>query len=1073
MSLQNTLPLLIVLTALLPGLIIFRVAEQRRRLRTLLNLGGAVACVALIGVLVAGVYQGEVFETRLPLLPGMDLVLHADALSLLFVSLSGILWLLTTIYAVGYLEGSPHRARFFGFFSFCVSATMGVALAGNMITFLIFYELLTLTTYPLVVHKGNAASLRAGRIYLLYTMLGGALLLGGVAWLKTLAGPLDFTATGVLADLPGLNTTHLQVIFFLLIAGLGVKAALVPLHGWLPVAMAAPAPVSALLHAVAVVKAGAFGIVRVVYDVFGIEFARDLGLTTVLAVLAAFTIVYGSVRALFQDDFKKRLAYSTVSQVSYIALGTAIAGPIATIGGIVHLVHQGLMKITMFFCAGNLAETLGIHKVSQMNGVGRRMPLTMAAFSLAALGMIGIPPAAGFVSKWYIGVGALEVEAYWIIGVLALSSLLNAAYFLPILYAAWFKPQTDCWPAERTRGRWETPWMLLMPPVVTAALALAAGMLAGSQLSPLSWVKFIAASEYGERFVLSIQPSVLPTPELWWIILIPLLATIALLFKPLRQHCLWLLPMAAAPALAVALWSPAGDNSIPWLFLGSIIGLDSTGRVFLLLAAVLWLAAGLYARDYLRSDANRVRFVLFFLLTMSGNFGLILAQDVFGFLTFFTLMSLAAYGLVVHSGSEEALRAGKTYIQWVVIGEVILFAGLTGLALYGDGNNLNTLKLASQPPWVSVLLLAGFGVKAGLLSLHVWLPRAHPVAPIPASALLSGIIVKAGLLGWLRFLPLGDVTLEKSGTVLIVLGLSGALLAVIVGVMQRNPKALLAYSTLSQMGIISAGVGAGLLEPALWPLLLPAVLLYAVHHGLAKAALFLSVGFAPQLAARQPYRALAWLGIALPAAALAGLPLTSGALAKTALKTAVVDLSLLAALLPITTIGTTWLMLQFMHLMQQSSATATTPPQSKVVSAVAYSLLLLTVVGMVFLLPQAQPYLAKMLSASTWWAVIWPALLGLTLYVLMRRPLERITPIPAGDMVVLIEAATRFCGRLIAATLHQAGGWYTSSRQSLSQLLSASSSLPKPKGSVLITTAAQPGVVFIAVVLVIVLTIAL
>jgi len=288
----------------------------------------------------------------------------------------------------------------------------------------------------------------------------------------------------------------LTAIFVLLIAGLGVKAALVPLHGWLPRAMVAPAPVSALLHAVAVVKAGAFGIVRVVDDVYGVEFAASLGVTGPLAVVAATTIIYGSLRALFQDNLKRRLAYSTVSQVSYIVLGIAVVGPIATIGGLVHLVHQGVMKVTLFFCAGNLAETLGIHKVSDMNGVGRRMPWTMAAFTVGALGMIGVPPLAGFITKWYLGLGALDAGQDWVILVLAGSSLLNAGYFLPVLYAAWFKAPPDAWPAERAYGRRETSWALLLPPVVTALLTLAVGLLASAPFSPLQWARFITTQEY-------------------------------------------------------------------------------------------------------------------------------------------------------------------------------------------------------------------------------------------------------------------------------------------------------------------------------------------------------------------------------------------------------------------------------------------------------------------------------------------------------------------------------------------------------------------------------------------------
>jgi multicomponent Na+:H+ antiporter subunit D len=253
-----------------------------------------------------------------------------------------------------------------------------------------------------------------------------------------------------------------------------------------------------LLHAVAVVKAGAFGIVRVVDDVYGVEIAANLGVTGPLAALAAVTIIYGSLRALFQDDLKRRLAFSTVSQISYIVLGIAIVGPVATIGGLVHLVHQGMMKITLFFCAGNLAETLGIHKISAMNGVGRRMPWTMAAFTIGALGMIGVPPLAGFVSKWYLGLGALDAGQSWVIVVLATSSLLNAGYFLPILYAAWFKAPSDAWPAERFYGRSETAWALLAPPVVTALLTLAVGLLASVPFSPLQWARFIATLDYAQ-----------------------------------------------------------------------------------------------------------------------------------------------------------------------------------------------------------------------------------------------------------------------------------------------------------------------------------------------------------------------------------------------------------------------------------------------------------------------------------------------------------------------------------------------------------------------------------------------
>jgi multicomponent Na+:H+ antiporter subunit D len=509
------LPLLVLASSLLPGLVIFFLAEQRVRLRTLLNLGGASIKLGLVAWMLWGVYHGRSYAARLPLVDGLDLALEVGPLSLLFLILSAGLWLVTTVYAVGYLEESPNRSRFFGFFSLCVTATVGVAMAGNLLTFLLFFEMLTLTTYPLVMHRGSEAARRAGTVYLAHTMFAGALLLAGTVWLYVLAGTLTFTPRGFVADIAETRPGTLTAIFALLIGGVGVKAALVPLHSWLPRAMVAPAPVSALLHAVAVVKAGAFGVVLIVYDVFGVEQAAELGVTGPLALVAAVTILYGSLRALFQDDLKRRLAFSTVSQVSYIVLGVAIVGPLASTGGIVHLVHQGIMKITLFFCAGNLAETLGIHKISEMNGVGRRMPWTMGAFSVAALGMIGVPPIAGFITKWYLGLGALEAGLHWPLYVLTASSLLNAAYFLPILHAAWLREPTTPWAesapgarpaapaADGTRwplaGWWtrpETGWLLLLPPLVTAALSLLIGLLASSPFSPLEWSLLIAEREF-------------------------------------------------------------------------------------------------------------------------------------------------------------------------------------------------------------------------------------------------------------------------------------------------------------------------------------------------------------------------------------------------------------------------------------------------------------------------------------------------------------------------------------------------------------------------------------------------
>ena len=497
------LPILILFSSFFTGIAAFFLAEEQVRLRTIFNLFGAVFQVVMVTVLLIGVYQGNFYEARLAFLPGLDLVLRADPLSLQFLALSTGLWLLTTVYAIGYLEGAPDRSRFFGFFSLAVTASTGIAMSGNLITFLVFYEFLTLATYPLVVHRGTERSLTAGRKYLTYTVCGGAAILLGTVWLHSIGSDLAFAPARDASLLASENPVAVAMIFTLLIGGLAVKSALVPLHGWLPTAMVAPAPVSALLHAVAVVKAGVFGIIRVVYDVFGIDFSQSIGATSVLAVVAGVTIIYGSVRALAQDEIKRRLAFSTVSQLSYIVLGAAIGGPLATIGAFVHIVHQGLMKITLFFCAGNLSETFGVHHIHEVDGIGRRMPWTMAAFTIAAFGMIGLPPFAGFISKWYLAGGAIDVGAYWVVGILVGSSVLNAMYFLPLVYAVWFRPLAHRAPPIRSIG-----WWLVAPPLVTAALSIGAGLFAASIVSPLEWAKIIA-----ERTYYGIAPEPAPAPD--------------------------------------------------------------------------------------------------------------------------------------------------------------------------------------------------------------------------------------------------------------------------------------------------------------------------------------------------------------------------------------------------------------------------------------------------------------------------------------------------------------------------------------------------------------------------------
>ncbi|UXA18599.1 complex I subunit 5 family protein [Mycobacterium sp. SMC-4] len=494
----SLLPLAVLATSLIPGVVIFALPERARRTRVAFNLAGAIGKVVLVAALIPAAAAGARFEFQAPFVPGIDLVLRVEPFALYFLALSAVLWLLTTIYAIGYLGQGPHLNRFFGFFSLCVLATSGIALSGNLTTFVIFFELLTLVTYPLVVHEGTPAAVAGGRTYLAYTLTGGVVLLLGVVWLTATVGPVDFTDRGspALRDFADQHPLTATAIFVLILAGLGVKAALVPLHGWLPRAMVAPAPVSALLHAVAVVKAGVFGVVLLVDYVYGVELAEELGVLTPLAVLASVTIIYGSVQALRQDGLKARLAYSTVSQVAYVTLGVSVASVLATTGGIAHIVNQGFMKITMFFCAGLFATVLGLSKVSELDGVGRRMPVTATAFTIAVVGMVGIPPLAGFLSKWYLAGGAVETGQGWILAVLITSSLLNALYFFPIVYRLWWKRSKA---AELTplTGLEAAP-SLVLPTATTALLVLGIGVVAGWPYSPLELARLITEGIYGQ-----------------------------------------------------------------------------------------------------------------------------------------------------------------------------------------------------------------------------------------------------------------------------------------------------------------------------------------------------------------------------------------------------------------------------------------------------------------------------------------------------------------------------------------------------------------------------------------------
>jgi len=423
---------------------------------------------ALVVVLYLRFMAGEdIFQTWFAIFPGLEIKFKLEALGFIFALVASFLWIVTSVYGLGYMRGNDerHQTRFFTLFPVAISAALGIAFAGNLLTLFVFYEVMTLSTFPLVTHKGNENAMKSGRVYLgvlLSSSIG--LLLPAIIWVWSVAGTTDFAVGGILAE--NLSGPMLTVMALMFVLGIG-KAAVMPVHRWLPAAMVAPTPVSALLHAVAVVKAGVFSVLKIIVYIFGIDHLSAAPWSEWLLYLACFTLVISSVIALQQDNLKRRLAYSTVSQLSYVVLGALLLAPFSVVGAAVHIAAHAFGKITLFFAAGAIYTASKKTEVSQLNGIGFRMPWTMTAFAIGGLSMIGIPPMVGFVSKWYILMGSFESERVFVVAVILLSTLLNAGYFIPVVYRAFF--MTD---ASGQTEHGEAPLPMVCTLTLTALLTI-------------------------------------------------------------------------------------------------------------------------------------------------------------------------------------------------------------------------------------------------------------------------------------------------------------------------------------------------------------------------------------------------------------------------------------------------------------------------------------------------------------------------------------------------------------------------------------------------------------------------
>ena len=467
LSLVPLLAILVSLAAVVPILL----SSDKPNLRETWTILAAFIKFGLVLLLVPTALEGNSVELHiLDLAPGMPLALKADPLGVYFAVIASGLWIFTSFYSIGYVRGAGEhkQTRYFASFAVCLSATIGIAFSANLLTFVLFYEILTVATYPLVIHNESKEAINAGRKYLAFTLTAGLLLVAGSAMVYIYTGTIDFTPGGVFSNVE-LPHTAMLVLFIIFLGAVGVKAGIMPIHSWLPAAMAAPTPVSALLHAVAVVKSGVFAVIRVVGYVFGTDVMAAYGLGDILIVIAGATIILASLIAFAQDNLKQRLAYSTVGHLSYIVLGAALLTPYGMQGGIMHIAAHATLKITLFFCAGAIYVNLKRKNISNLNGIAKVMPWTMGAFTIGSMGLAGIPPINGFFSKWTLALGSLEGDMVLPVIVLVISGMLNVGYFFPIIYRAYFKP------GEGLEGYGEASPLMVVPIMVTAVLSILFG----------------------------------------------------------------------------------------------------------------------------------------------------------------------------------------------------------------------------------------------------------------------------------------------------------------------------------------------------------------------------------------------------------------------------------------------------------------------------------------------------------------------------------------------------------------------------------------------------------------------
>jgi len=1005
------------------------VFHNRPDTREGLQCAAAVLTTILCLLVLPSAFAPQPLSTApLQILPMLDIRFAADALGLLFATLASVLWIITTVYNIGYMRGlrEHSQTRYYAMFALTMGAVMGVALSSNMFSLFVFYEILAIAAYPLVVHKETAGALAAGRKYLIYTQCGGVSILAGIMAVIGMGNTLEFIPGGN-PGIAAIAPEFARLAFILLFFGLGVKAALVPLHGWLPSAMIAPTPVSGLLHAVAVVNTGVFGILRLMWYLFGPDRVAALDLQWIVIGTATVTIVVGSLLALLQDDFKLRLAYSTVSQLSYMVLGAAVllpagisgvsdAGRIAAVIGATYaFTAHALGKLTMFFVAGTVAVETGKTRISQLDGIGRKMPWEFCAFALAALSMAGLPPMAGFIAKWYLALGAGAGDAgwWWILVLLAGASVLNLAYFLPVVIRAFYRTgDADAIPVRMTlRG----------PVVVTGALAVLAGIWTIAPLSPYALCVQVAAAvtRTTAPALETLAAGTAIPPFIIFLIGAPLVLALNGRARQAGLAVLGgiaLLDVLLLPGGYVSGYTPAAVTQWNLPFMGytlTLLRVDSlsymTGVVFALITflAILYAAAGAAPRLH-----------LYALLYAGTSLGAVFAGDWITLLFFWELMAVTSTFLIWQEGGE-AIGAGYRYLLYHGLGGTLLMAGIALLIMGGGSPVVGPLAGIPGGPyqlWASVLIVLGIGVNIAFIPLHTWLPDAYPRANFVASVFLSVYTTKAAVYLLARAQP-GTEYIAFMGAIMAVYGVAFA-------VFQNDMRRLLSYHIVSQVGYMVAGIGIlGWLgaADAMGQLGLDGGMAHLFNHILYKALLFMAVGVIVWKTGENLLSRVGGLGKKMPVTAIAfwvaafsiaGVPLFNGFVSKGMVLAAAEHTSIwLWILLEIASFGTflSFLKLGYFAFVREGTTEASDPPlimQAAMLGTAALCIIIGIFPGLLYaILPVPTPYAAYDM-AHVLSAVLVLGAAALFFFTIGKKVLEP-HDVPLRDFDLLYEEACR------------------------------------------------------------------